>query len=76
MKKVRLLRIIATIWLTIFVVIFTIGMIGILITKGVGEALRIMSPFNIVGFVVNIISISPALILYWLANKLEHSKKP
>ncbi len=75
MKTAKILRVLAVIWLVLFAIVFAFGMITIAVTDGINVALWIMSPFNVAGFIVNIISLSPAILLYWLAGKFEGKKE-
>lgn len=75
MKRVKILKTLATIWLIIFAIVFTIGMISIAMKDGIGKTFDIMSPFNIAGTIVNLISVSPALFLFWWAGKIEKNLK-
>lgn len=75
MKKVKVLKTLAVIWLIGFGILFTLGMVSIVVTDGIGKALWIMSPFNFASFVVNIISVSPTIVLFWIAGKIEKKDK-
>jgi hypothetical protein len=73
MKKTlkKIARIMGTIyvyafWSTFILVFFYIGF-----TEGWVNAMFLLSPFNIVGFVTNIIILSPGILLFWLGGSIE-----
>ena len=68
---VRVLRIFAKVWAVLVAAIVLIGYIGILVNEGFGRLQQVMSPFNIVNYVVILLALSPAIGAWVLADKLE-----
>ena len=50
------------------------SLVNIALTEGINEALWILSPFNLASFIVNILSLSPAVLCFWLASKYASKK--
>jgi len=71
---VKILRVLGTIWVIFFAIAFTVGMVSIAVKDGIGKSLETMSPFNVVGYIVNLISISPGLFMFWLAKIIEQNR--
>jgi hypothetical protein len=71
----KVLRGFAVVWMTVVAILMTIGYLHIFWHDGC-SALRdaLPSPWNISGFVVSVISISPALGAWWLADALTNQR--
>ena len=68
---IKLLRWFALLWLVAVGILMVIGYIAILRTDGWWAMMEAMpSPFNVKGFIVSVISISPSLGAWWLADYL------
>jgi hypothetical protein len=79
----KILRIIAYIWSIIAVLIIMLAIIGniIAIPKGLplsnyiwqmfSKITEPFNPFNILNFLVTILILSPAIVLFWISEKLK-----
>ena len=68
---IRLLRIFAKAWALVAGTVIVVGYVGILIYEGFGRLLEVASPFNLVNFIAIVITLSPALGAWALADKME-----
>ncbi len=67
---VKLLRIFAQAWATLVTILILISLSFIWYSEGFAKVQEIMSPFNIINFIVTIISLSPAIGAWALADHL------
>lgn len=67
----KLLRGFAYVWFCLLGGLIFVSCIAIWYTDGFGKVQEIFSPFNVVNFVVTLITLSPEIAAYMLAEKLE-----
>lgn len=68
---IRLLRIFAKVWALVVVALVLVGYGAIFINEGFGRLQEVASPFNLVNFIAIVITLSPALGAWALADKME-----
>lgn len=71
----KVLKIIANIYLVLFFIFWLFCMFGVFIKSGFAGVQKILSPFNTINMIVTIISLSPALILMAIADKVKQKEK-
>lgn len=75
----RLLRFLGAGWLALLAVVLLVSAFAHVRAAasfwgGVGEVLYWFNPFNIAGFIVNVLSLAPAFIAFWAAERLDQRR--
>ena len=63
------------IWLTLAILLILVGIIGVWMQEGFGGVRRLLSPFNVINYIVMILTLAPGGGALLLAKKLEHRNK-
>lgn len=72
---IKLLRIFGTTWVVVVSVIIALSLLIIWKEHGIGEILRIMSPFNIINFMVTLVALAPGIGALVLADNIERRSR-
>jgi len=68
------LKIFGYTWLVLAGLIITVGIIGVWIKEGFSGVQNLLSPFNVINYVVTLFTLAPGLGALILANKLEKKR--
>ncbi|MBK7135414.1 MAG: hypothetical protein IPH73_04050 [Rhodocyclales bacterium] len=68
---IKVLRILAVVWLVLAGSIILLGHLMILITDGFGALQEVLSPFNIINYVVIFLVLSPGIGAWYLSERLQ-----
>ncbi|MCB1784493.1 MAG: hypothetical protein KDI13_10935 [Alphaproteobacteria bacterium] len=78
--KLKILKAFRAIWLSAFVILIVISIIGMFLgadsfLEGWQKVQYIFSPFNVVNYIVMLITLSPAILAHHWIEKLESGKQ-
>ena len=68
---ILLLKVFGIVWLTAAVIIILFGIGGVWLNGGFSAVQELLSPFNIINWIVTIITLAPGLGAIALSNKLK-----
>jgi len=72
-KKVWIigLKSLGYIWLTLAILLILTGIIGVWMQEGFGGVRRLLSPFNVINYIVTVLTLAPGGVALILAKRLE-----
>ena len=71
---IKSLKIFSTVWLVLATLFILFGLVSVWYYEGFSKLQEIMSPFNIINFVMILITLSPGLGAKFLAENLEKNR--
>lgn len=71
---IKALRIFATVWFVLAGVLILIGVLMIWARDGFGAVQQVLSPFNVLNFIVTFVTLLPGLAARTLADRLAQRK--
>ena len=71
---IRFLKGFAYVWCTLAAVFIGACLIMVWIKEGFSKVQEIMSPFNVLNFIVIVVTLAPGLGAFWLAEKLKQKQ--
>lgn len=66
------LKVLGYMWLVAGVLFVGACLIAVCVQKGFSEVLSILSPFNVLNWIVTMIALAPGLVALWLSGKTEN----
>jgi len=64
-------KVIAWVWLTIASIFILIGIVGVWMKDGFSGVQHLLSPFNVINWLVTMITLAPGFLLILLSEKLN-----
>jgi len=72
---IKALRIFATVWFALAGALILIGILMIWVREGFGAVQQVLSPFNVLNFIVVFVTLLPGIGARLLADRLAHRKE-
>jgi hypothetical protein len=72
--RIKVLRVFGYIWVTLAVVLILVGYIGVWMKGGFTVVQELLSPFNIVNWVIMLITLAPGIAALMWAEKLSQKQ--
>ncbi len=71
---ITVLKVFGYIWVTLAVVFIVVGIVGVWMKGGFSAVQELLSPFNIVNWVVTVITLAPGIAALMWAEKLSQKQ--
>lgn len=68
---IRVLKGLGYVWLTLAVILIAVGIVGVWMTRGFSGVQELLSPWNIVNWLVTVITLAPGFAALMWAGKLQ-----
>lgn len=73
---IKALRVFATVWFVLAGALILIGILMIWVREGFGAVQQVLSPFNVLNFIVVFVTLLPGIGARLLADRLAQRKGP
>lgn len=72
----KIVRAFAIVWFCLAGGVICASNVAIVVNDGISKLQEIWSPFNVLNFLVVIVTLSPGLGAWWLAERLQDRERP